>query len=212
MNTLARFRFTIIQFVAFLLIGFNPNVLSAEAQAESAQQLIKRTADEVISYVKQHRAELEKDPQKLYKLVNEKIVPHVDLMRVSRWVLGKHWRKATTEQKKKFAEEFKKLLIRTYATGLLKFTDEKIVYPPVKGGIKNGKVTVRSDIILPDGQKFSIQYRMHHKDKVWKIYDIAVDGVSLVSTYRTSFSTEIKKTGLKGLLASLEEKNRGFTI
>ncbi len=198
--------------LALFLVVASSATLAVEVKAEDARELIKTTAEEVIDHVKGNRQSLEKDPNQLYSLVNEKIVPFVDFPRMSRWILGKHWRKASKAQKVQFTNEFKKLLVKTYATALLKFSDEKITYPPAKGEVKKGKVNIKSEITLPDGRQFSVQYRMHHKDQNWKIYDISVDGVSLVSTYRSSFSTEIRKVGLDGLLANLVEKNKGFKI
>lgn len=196
----------------FLLILASFTTMAGEVRAEDARELIKTTAEEIISHVKTNRSGLENDPSQLYALVNEKIVPFVDFPRMSRWILGKNWRKASDAQKAQFTEEFKKLLIKTYATALLKLSNEVITYPSVKNKVKNGKVSIKSEVILPGGQRFSLQYRMHHKDQNWKIYDVSVDGVSLISTYRSSFSTEIRKVGLEGLIANLVNKNKGFKI
>lgn len=203
----------ILRFFSLLLfILINPLSLAAEASADEARSLIKSTADEVIARVKTERDDLSKDTDRLYRLVNSTIVPHVDFHRMSRWILGKHWRKASTIQQSQFVEEFKKLLIKTYATALLKFSDEEIIYLPAKDQVEDGRVTIRSEVRRADGQRFDVQYRMHHKDQDWKVYDISVDGVSLVSTYRNSFSTKIGKEGIEGLLAELFEKNKGLKI
>ncbi len=186
--------------------------MAVDHKAEDARELIKTTAEEVISYIKTNRSDLEQDSSQLFLLVEEKLVPIIDFKRVSRWILGKHWRKASEFQKKKFTDEFKKLLINTYSTALMKISDEKLTYPPIKGEAKDGKVGVKSVITLPDGRRFNVQYRMHHKDFNWKIYDISVDGVSLVSTYRASFKTEIRKVGLDGLLANLTNKNKELSL
>ena len=197
---------------AFFFFITTSSVIADEIKAEDARELIKTRSEEVISHVKLHRKSLKEDSSKLYSLVNKKMVPHIDFTRTSRWILGKHWRKASKEQRLQFSNEFKKLLIRTYSKALLKLSDEKINYPPVKGSVKKGKVSVKSEIILPDGRRFNVKYRMHHKDQDWKIYDISVDGVSLISTYRSTFSTEIGKVGLEGLLENLVKKNKGFNL
>ncbi len=197
----------------FLVFGsVSAPTYSVDLPAEGARDLIKFAAETVISYAKTNRTALQEDPTDLYITVNEIISPHVDFPRVARWILGKHWRKASQEQRLVFQDEFRKLLIRTYAKALLKVSDEKLIYPPLKGSVKNGKYTVRSALVLPDGRKFTVQYRMHNKDQSWKIYDISVEGVSLVSTYRSSFATEIRKVGLDGLLDNLVSKNEGFNI
>lgn len=203
-----------LQQILFLVLFFGSSTILAasEISAEDARELIQTTAEEVIVEVQSHRSELEAHPDQLYTLVDEKIAPNVDFSRMSRWILGKkNWRKASQDQKEQFANEFKKLLIKTYSTALLKFSDEKISYLPVSE-IKNGKVKVMSEVTMPDGKSFNVQYRMHNKDVGWKIFDIAVDGVSLVSTYRSTFSTEIKKVGLDGLLKNLANKNKGVNI
>ncbi|MFK8067660.1 MAG: phospholipid-binding protein MlaC [Gammaproteobacteria bacterium] len=203
-----------IQSILALILFFctSTTIAASEVSAEQARELIQSTAEDVISDVKAHRTDYEANPTRLYSLVNNKVAPNVDFSRMSRWVLGKHWKKASKDQKVQFTGEFKKLLIRTYSTALLKLSDEEILYPEVEGGVKNGKVKVRSEIILPDGKHFTVQYRMHSKDVNWKIFDITVDGVSLVSTYRSSFSSEINKVGLAGLLSNLVDKNQGLDI
>ncbi len=199
-----------IHYLAFFFLLVSTGAMASKA--DDAREVIKTTAEGVIEYVKANRSDLEEDPAQLYTLVNERLVPIVDFPRVARWILGKHWRKASEEQKLKFTDEFKKLLIKTYGTALLKISDEQIIYPPMKGDSTKGKVNVKSEVILPDGRRFSVNYRMHNKDANWKIYDISVDGVSLISTYRSSFKTEIRKVGLDGLLESLAKKNEGFKI
>ena len=197
---------------ALLFVIMSSTVTAEDFKAEDAREHIKTTAEYVIDHIKTHRSELEQNPSQLYALVQEKLVPIIDFKRVSRWILGKHWRKATEAQRSKFTNEFTKLLIKTYSTALLKISDEIITYPPARGDAKDGKVGVKSVITLPDGRQFNVQYRMHHKDQGWKLYDISVDGVSLISTYRYSFKTEIRNVGLDGLLANLAEKNKGFSL
>lgn len=198
-------------FLLVLLFGSSTLLAASEISAEEARELIQTTAEDVIAEISTHRSSYEADPSELYTMVNDKIAPNVDFSRMSRWILGKHWRKASQDQKVQFTNEFRRLLIRTYSTALLKFSDEKISYFPV-GAIKNGKVRVKSEVIMPDGNRLNVQYRMHNKDKDWKIFDIAVDGVSLVATYRSSFSAEIKKVGISGLLNNLMDKNKGSNI
>ena len=195
-----------------LLVLASYATLAGDVRAEDARDLIKKTAEGVIAHVKINRLAMEEDPAQLYAMVNEKLAPHVDFQRMSRWILGKHWRKASDDQKSQFTDEFKKLMIKTYATALLKLSDEEISYPPIKGETRNGKVSIKSEIVTPDGRRFTVLYRMHHKDQSWKIYDISVDGVSLISTYRSSFATEIRQVGLDGLLDNLENKNEGVNI
>lgn len=203
----------ITQFKLFIFLIFaNFAAIAESVDAEDARELIKSTAEQVITRVVQDRKTLEKNPDMLYELVNTTIVPHIDFNRMSRWILGKNWRKASLTQKQRFADEFRKLLIRTYSTALVKFSDEEIVYLPIKEAVKKGRVTIKSEVRTPDGQRFGVDYRMHNKDKSWKVYDISVNGVSLISTYRSSFSTEIRRVGIDGLLSNLTNKNSGLNI
>jgi phospholipid transport system substrate-binding protein len=177
------------------------------ATPSDAKQLVQSTADQVLARVRTERETLRVDRARLYGLVNELIIPHFDFRRISRWVLGKHWRGATPEQKQRFTEEFQKLLTRTYATVLLEYVDQEIRYLPVKAAPSADKVTVRSEITRPGaGVPIPVNYHMHSKDDAWKVYDISVDGVSLLSTYRSSFGPEVRKYGLDGLISRLEAK------
>lgn len=213
-NTNSLFTFFGLRFSAMLslLAVLTVMPMAYAAEADDARELIKTTADQVVAEVRANHAELKEDTNQLYVLINELIVPHVDFKRMSRWILGKHWRKASATQKAMFMEEFKKLLIKTYGTALLKFSNEEIVYLPNNEPVKKGKVTVRSEIRQANGQRFNVQYRMHNKDNAWKVYDISVDGVSLISTYRNSFSTKINQAGLDALNAELAEKNQNLTL
>ncbi len=201
----------IISVLLFCLMS-QTSMAKSEPNADDARAVIQTTADAVINEVKNNFDELNADTNKLYQLVNKEIVPHVDFKRMSRWILGKHWRKASSAEKAQFIEEFKKLLAKTYASALLKFSNEEIVYLPNNEAVKNGKVVIRSEIRQEKGQRFDVQYRMHHKDESWKVYDISVGGVSLVSTYRNSFSKKIEQAGIKGLNAELHEKNKGIEL
>jgi phospholipid transport system substrate-binding protein len=189
----------------FLLFGWC--VMGLAVVIDEAQQLVKTTADRVIARIKVERDVLRADPIRLHGLVDELIVPHFDFVRMSQWVLGKHWRGANTEQKSRFVNEFRKLLIRTYATALLEYSDRKIRYLPVHKDSEAKTVTVKTEVEQPGNKTVPINYRMHVKGNSWKVYDVSVDGVSLVSTYRASFASEIRKSGLDGLINSLAAKN-----
>lgn len=195
-----------------ILVMINFTALAGQANGEEARELIRTTSEQVITRVIQDRESLKNNPRELYHLINTTIVPHIDFRRMSRWVLGKNWRRASLHQQEQFMDEFRKLMIRTYSTALVKFSDEEIIFLPIKEPAANGRVTVRSEVRTPDGQRFKVDYRMHNKDKGWKVYDISVDGVSLVSTYRSSFATEIRRVGLDGLLTNLVDKNQGLNI
>ncbi len=175
--------------------------------ARDAEVLVKETADTVIARVKSERDLLRRDSGRLHRLVDELIIPHFDFARMSQWVLGKHWRAANPAQRARFISEFRLLLIKTYATALLEYADREFRYYPARAIANTDILTIRSDIAQPGSGVIPISYRMHVQDNRWKVYDVSVDGVSLVATYRASFASEVRKSGIDGLITSLAAKN-----
>jgi len=170
--------------------------------------LVKETSEKMLSILRERKEELEKHPERIYALVNEIVIPHFDFTRISRWVLGKYWRQATPEQRRRFEEEFRTLLVKTYATSLLEFVDDQFRYPPLRMKPGAKRVTVRTDVIRRGAQPVRIEYRMFRGKEGWKAYDVLVEGVSLVANYRSSFAEEIRKEGLDALIARLAEHNK----
>jgi len=192
--------------VWLLLLGVAQPVPAAE---HPAQQLVKETTGKVLARLRADRDKLEADNSRIYPLVEELILPHFDFQRMSIWVLGKNWRLATPEQRKAFTREFQTLLVRTYATALLEYTDQTIEYLPFRAAADDKRVTVRTEIVQPGGHNIPLDYRMYlDSNGEWKVYDISVDGVSLVTNYRSSFATEINQGGIGKLLKKLAEMNR----
>lgn len=193
-------------FVAGLLLLAGGGVQAADPQPV---ELIRSTADYVLEQVRARKAELEKDNSGIYALVYEKVLPHFDFRLMSRGALGKHWRKATEEQKEKLAHEFQELLVRTYATTLLNYSDQEVEYLPYRGKPGDKRVTVSTRVHDGGAPPVPINYRLYRQDNGdWKIYDVVVDGVSLVSNYRGNFAAEVKKGGIDGLIATLQKHNR----
>ena len=186
------------------LLFFGP-VAAAEILAPDA--VLKQTSDEVIAVIKQKRAQLEEDPDLVYELVEEHILPHLDEVTIAKLALGKNWRDATREQKIEFINEFRDLLIRTYGKSLSEFSDQEITYFPVSLEEGEEKVVVKSEVIQPGGPSIPVAYRMRIKDEAWKVYDLSIDGVSLVTSYRGTFDQEVRKGGIEGLLKYLKDKN-----
>jgi phospholipid transport system substrate-binding protein len=154
---------------------------------------------------------LEKDTQRLYQLVDELILPHVDFYYFAKRVLGKHWKNATAAQQNQFVDEFHLLLIRTYATALLSYTGQEIIYKPVqmKSGAKKARVKM---VFVPDsGPQVKFSYSMREgDDKNWRVFDIVIEGASLIATYRKSYGNIITQNGMQGLLDLLAQKNSGL--
>jgi len=172
---------------------------------ESPTDMLKRTSDEVIAVLKEKREQIEKQPELVYELVDQYILPHLDEVTMAKLALGKTWRKASREEKHRFVDAFRTLLVRTYSKSLQEFRDQQINFFPAEA--KNGKAVVKSEVIQPGGPKIPVSYRMRVKDNAWKVYDISIEGVSLVTSYRGTFTQEFRKGGMAGLLRMLDEKN-----
>ena len=177
------------------------------AAMETPEGVIKQTADAVIERIKTQRAELDANPAKIYDVVNELVIPHYDFTSMSRWVLGKNWKTANEGQRSEFILQFQTLLVRTYARALLEYSGQEIKYFPVEINPKNKLALVKTEMTSDGAQPFPVAYRMHQKNDQWKVIDVSVDGVSLVSTYKGSFTTQIKKNGFDSLLSELTSKN-----
>lgn len=192
-----------ISFLGCLLLGFT--VANAEL---SADELVKQTAEDVLATVKKDKDIQAGNQQKIFALAEEKILPNFDFDRVSRMVLGKNWRLATPEQQASFQKEFRSLLIRTYASALSKYKDQVIEYKPMRAepGAKN--VSVKTQILQPGGQPIAVDYSLVKAEHGWKVYDIVIESVSLVTNYRSQFSNEIRQNGIDGLNKKLADKNR----
>jgi phospholipid transport system substrate-binding protein len=142
-------------------------------------------------------------------VVEEYILPHFDFERMSQLVLGKNWRNANPEERQQFVEEFRLLLVRTYATAMLKYSDQKISYLPDRGKPGEGDVVVQTEIEQPGGPPIPIDYSLHRKGDAWKVYDVKIDNVSLVVNYRGTFAGEIRNGGSVGaLISKLRERNQ----
>jgi phospholipid transport system substrate-binding protein len=179
------------------------------AQTVAPDTLVKMITDEVAAAIKKDADIRAGDTKKAADLIEAKIVPHFNFTRMARIAMARNWRSATPEQQKQIAAEFKTLLIRTYSTALTNYRDQEIDYKPLRAKPDDTEVTVKSDV-KPTGatQPVSIDYDLEKTDDGWKIYDVKVDGISLVTTYRETFATEVREHGIDGLIKSLAAKNR----
>ncbi len=182
-------------------------VVADATSSDDPQALVKNTSERMLSVLREQREQLKKNPELIYGLVDDIVIPHFDFTRMSRWVLGKYWRQATPEQRKRFANEFRTLLVKTYATSLLEFIDDEFKYPPLRMKPGAKKVTVRTDVIRSGAAPVRIEYRLFKGKDGWKAYDVLVEGISLVANYRSSFAEEIRQGGLDKLIARLVEHN-----
>ena len=150
------------------------------------------------------------DPQKLYKLVDELVLPHFNFAAMTDLALGQYKDRVSAEQKSMIVTEFRQLLVRTYSSALVEYTDQELIYLPMDGTEAEGVVTVRTRYDLPDGFPIPIDYKMRLGGDGWKVFDVSVDEVSLVINYRSSFARSIKRDGVAGLIKSLQARNQNL--
>ena len=174
--------------------------------------LVKQTADDVLTIVKNDKDIQAGNQQKLFAVVEEKILPNFDFDRVCRMVLGKNWKSASPEQQALFQKEFRSLLLRTYATALGKYRDQVIEYRPMQTDASEKNVTVKTQIIQKGGQPIAVDYSLVKGPAGWKVYDITIESVSLVTNYRSQFSSEIRQNGLDSLNKKLADKNAAAEV
>ena len=181
----------------------------AQAQTVAPDVLVKSITDEVAAAIKKDKDIQAGDTAKVVQLIEAKIVPHFNFTRMARIAMARNWRSATPEQQKEIAAEFKTLLVRTYSTALVNYKEQKIDYKPLRAKPEDDEVTVKSDV-KPSGsaQPVEIDYEMEKTPNGWKVYDVKVGGVSLVTTYRDTFASEVRERGIDGLIKSLSAKNR----
>ena len=177
------------------------------AETEAPMDMLKRTSDDVIKVLKEKREAIDADPNIVYQIVDNYILPHLDDVTLAKLALGKGWKKADNEQKIEFVDQFRTLLVRTYSKSLQEFSDQTINFfePKMKAGAT--KVTVKSEVLQSGGPSIPVAYRLRLKGDEWKVYDIKIDGVSLVTNYRGTFKQEMRKGGMKAVLKMLQEKN-----
>jgi len=201
-----------------LLCGVLWLAFSASAQGETVppDELLKTATQQMIKALNDHRGDIKKDPRVVNQLVEEILLPHIDIIATSKWVLSRHWRTASKQQKKDFIRQFRSLLLRFYSTALATYlnngdsviSEDMFKFQPLRAASDAKRVTVNSIVHPASGKDVPIKYSLHLTRKGWKVYDVSVEGVSMVSTYRTSFDSEIKRKGLDGVIANLAEKNQ----
>ncbi len=191
--------FIVLSLLCFSAAGF---------AVEGPDGLVKRTAEDVLATVKSDKDIQAGDQEKIFALAEEKIVPNFNFDKVSRMVLGKNWTRATPDQKAAFQTEFRTLLIRTYASALSKYRDQTIEYKPFRMVDGSNVASVKTQILQPGGQPIAVDYTLEKQADTWKVYDIVIEGVSLVTNYRGQFAQEIRQNGLDSLIKKLADKNK----
>ncbi len=178
------------------------------AASTGPEALIKDTSTRVLEEIRSNASIYQNDPQQVYRLVDELVLPHFDFGAMTDLALGRYKDEVGEDQKPTIVNEFRILLVRTYSTALLEYTDQEVIYLPMEGDEADGEVVVRTEIEQQGGFPIPINYTLHRVGETWKVFDISVDEVSLVTNYRSSFARAIKKDGVDGLIKTLQDRNQ----
>ena len=181
---------------------------AAQAQEIAPDVLVKTITQDVIAIIKQDKDIQAGNPAKITELIETKILPHFNFARMTQLAMGRNWRLISPEQKNELTGEFKTLLVRTYSTALTNYRNQAIDFKPLRAKPEDTDVTVKSEAKQPGSQAVTIDYDMEKTPGGWKVYDVKVGGVSLVTTYRETFASEVREHGVEGLIKSLASKNR----
>lgn len=191
-----------------IALGLSLFILStALAQETTPEELIKQTTEQVLAALEENAALIEEDPEKIQEMVGEIVLPHFDFVLMSQLVLARHWREADSEQQKRFVREFRQLLIRTYGTSLSHYSGQKVEFLPSKPDPNPKRATVRTLIRQSEGSPIPVNYQLRQTGDSWKVFDVVIEGISLVQNYRSSFAAEIQQSGLDGLIERVHERN-----
>ena len=182
--------------------------LAANAQ-EAPDAMVKRVADEVLAVIKADKDLQSGNSAKVVELAEQKVLPHFDFERMTRLAVGRNWAQASDAQKQALVKEFRTLLVRTYSTSLAAYRNQAIEVKPSRAGAGDKDTVVRTAIIQQGGPQIPIDYSMEKTDTGWKVYDVVIDGASLVTTYRGTFSDQVQRGGIDGLIKTLQDRNRG---
>jgi phospholipid transport system substrate-binding protein len=175
---------------------------------EAPDALVKRVTDEVLAIIKADKDLQSGNSSKIVQLAEAKVLPHFDFARMTRLAVGRSWQQASDAQKEQLVKEFRTMLVRTYSTSLTAYRNQAIEVKPLKMAPADKEVTVRTAVIQQGGPQIPIDYAMEKVDGGWKVYDVVIDGASLVTTYRSTFNEQVQKGGIDGLVKTLAERNQ----
>jgi len=199
----------IAQLIMTAAVAISTSVIApAYAASEAPDALVKRVSSDVIDSVKADKDIQAGNTKKIMDLVNSKILPHVDSEKMTAQAAGRYWRQATPEQQKQLTTEFRTLLVYTYAGALAQIKNETIEFKPFRADPADTEVVVKSQVNMTRGEPITLDYRLSKGAQGWKIYDINVLGAWLVQTYTSTFSSEISKGGIDGLIKKLRDRNQ----
>ena len=192
-----------------LLLGFTffAGVSARAADIAAPDVLARSVTDEVLKIIRADKELQAGNQKKVVDLIENKVAPHFEFATMTRLAMGRNWSQANPEQKKALTQEFRMLLVRTYTTAFTQYRDQTIEYRPLKLAPDETDVMVKS-LIKTSGQPVAVDYRMEKTDRGWKVYDVKIEGISLVENYRSTFNSEVQRHGIDGLIKSLADRNR----
>ena len=194
-----------------LLALFLAMFVTATVFAEEAPDvLVQRVTEEVLDIVRKDKDIQNGHTQKVMELVDKKVLPNFDFTRMTALALGKEWRKASPQQQQQLTAEFRTLLVRTYSNALTSYKNQKIIYKPFKMAPADVDVLVRTEVQQPGSKPVQLDYSLEKVDGSWKVYDVVVAGISLVTNYRDQFNQEVRNGGIDGLIAAIAAKNKSL--
>jgi phospholipid transport system substrate-binding protein len=182
--------------------------VSAQAQMPAPDVLARSVTDEVLAVIRADKDIQSGNQKKVIDLVEAKVLPHFSFPRMTQLAMGKNWRAANPDQQKRLIAEFRALLVRTYTTAFTQYKNQSIEYRPVRMVAADTDVVVQSLIKQQSGPPIAVDYSMEKTDNGWKVYNLKIEGISLIENYRNSFNTEVERNGVEGLIKALADKNK----
>jgi len=199
-----------MKFFALLLAGIGLLLPTAATAQEAPDALVRNVTNEVLDIIRKDKDIQSGSTRRAIELVEQKVLPHFNFSRMTALAMGKEWRQANPAQQKALTDEFRTLLVRTYSNALTAYKNQTVDYRPFRMQPGDTDVTVRTQIHQPGGKPITLDYSLEKQGSAWKVYDVIVGGVSLVTNYRESFASEVRSGGIDGLVKSLQAKNRGL--
>ena len=184
----------------------------AGAQIGAPDALARSVTDEVLALIHADKEIQAGNQKKVLELVEAKVLPHFSFVSMTQLAMGRNWREANAEQQKRLIGEFRTLLVRTYTTALTQYKNQVVVYKPVRMAANDTDVVVQSMVKQASGPPVAVDFNMEKTDHGWKVYNVKIEGISLVENYRNTFNTEIQRHGVDGLIKSLADKNRSNAL
>lgn len=194
-----------------LLAFLFASLVAITAWAEEAPDvLIKRVSEEVLDIIRKDKDVQSGNTKRILELVDAKVLPYFNFQHMTALAVGKDWRKATPQQQQQLMTEFKTLLVRTYSNALTSYRDQTVRYKPYKGNPGDTEALVRTEVVQPGNKPVQVDYNLEKTDNGWKVYDVTVAGISLVTNYREAFAQEVRNGGVEGLIQAIANKNKSL--